>query len=73
MKRTLPNEMKNRKIQKKMKLFQRQKGKKQPKLRPSNVSRKEKKESLKRRKISKGPNVSSMLRISDQTNPEPEE
>ena len=75
MKRTLPNEMKNRKIQKKMKLFQRQKGKKQPKPKPSNVSRKrkEKKESLKRPKISKGQKVPTMLRISDQTNPEPEE
>ena len=72
MKRTLPNEMKNRKFQKKMKLFQRQKGKKQPEPKPSNVSRK-RKESLKRRKISKGQNVPSMLRISDQTNPEPEE
>ena len=73
MKRTLPNEMKNRKIQKKMKLFQRQKGKKQPKPKPPNVRRKEKKESLKRRKTSKDQNVASMLQISDQTNPEPEE
>ena len=48
---------------------------KEIKPKPSNVSRKrkEKKESLKRQKFSKGQNVPSMLRISDQTNPEPEE
>ena len=33
----------------------------------------EKKESLKRRKTSKDQNMASMLRISDQINPEPEE
>ena len=58
-----------------MKLFQRQKGKKEPKPKSSNVSRKrkEKKESLKRRNTSKDKNVASMLRISDQTNPDSEE
>ncbi len=58
-----------------MKLFERRKGKKQSKAKNLNVSRKrkEKKESLKRRKTSKDQNVASMLQISDQTNPEPEE
>ncbi len=58
-----------------MKLLERRKGTKQSKAKNLKVSRKrkEKKESLKRRKTSKDQNVASMLQISDQTNPEPGE